>query len=118
MTMTRGDVVILDHPFSDGSGSKVRPDLIVQNDRYNGRLTNTIVALITRNVSRAIEPSQLLIDIATPDGHTSGLNQNFAVVCTNLFTVSQRKIRRAIGSLPPALMTRVDDCLKVALHLP
>jgi mRNA interferase MazF len=44
--MKRGDVVILDHPFTDGSASKVRPALVVQNDRDNRRVTNTIVALI------------------------------------------------------------------------
>ena len=116
--MKRGDVVILDHPFSDGSGSKVRPALVVQNDRDNRRLTNTIVALITRNISRTAEPSQLLIDIATADGQISGLKQASAVVCTSLFTVAQTKIRRAIGTLPPALMAKVDECLKVALQLP
>jgi mRNA interferase MazF len=33
--MKRGDVVLLDYPYADGSGSKVRPVLIVQNDRDN-----------------------------------------------------------------------------------
>jgi mRNA-degrading endonuclease toxin of MazEF toxin-antitoxin module len=92
--------------------------LVVQNDCDNRRLINTIVALITRNVSRAAEPSQLLIDVTTPEGRSSGLNQISAVVCTNLFTISQTKIRRAIGTLPPTLMAKVDDCLKVALDLP
>ena len=50
--MKRGDVVLLDYPYADGSGSKVRLVLIVQNDRDNQRLTNTIVALVTKNVSR------------------------------------------------------------------
>ena len=58
--MKRGDVVLLDYPYTDGGGSKVRPVLIVQNDRDNQRLTNTIVALITKNVSRVHEPTQLL----------------------------------------------------------
>jgi len=116
--MKRGDVVILDHPFSDASGSKVRPALVVQSDRDNARLTNTIVALITKNVSRANEPTHLIIDLATADGRQSGLHQTSAVVCNNLFTVSQAKILRVIGRLSPALMTRVDDCLKAALDLP
>jgi mRNA interferase MazF len=115
--MKRGDIVILDHPFSDGSGSKVRPALVVQNDRDNLRLTNTIVALITRNVSRFGEPAQLNIDLSTPAGQSSGLNQTSAIVCTNLYTVSLTKIRRRIGTLPVALMAKVDLCLKVALDL-
>ena len=87
--MKRGDVVILDYPYADGSGSKVRPVLIIQNDRDNQRLTNTIVALITENVTRVHEPTQLLIDVSTPEGRQSGLNQTSAVTCGNVFTVAQ-----------------------------
>jgi mRNA interferase MazF len=116
--MKRGDVALLDYPFSDASGSKVRPVLIVQNDRDNLRLTSTIVVLITKNVSRAHEPTQLLIDISTPAGNQSGLNQTSAVTCTNLFTVSQVKILRIIGSLPAPVMAQIDACLKVTLGLP
>lgn len=116
--MRRGDVVILDHPFSDASGSKVRPALIVQNDRDNHRLTNTVVVLVTRNISRVGEPTHMLIDLTTAEGRQSGLNQTSVVVCTNLFTVSQVKVRRVIGSLPASLMTKVGLCLKAALELP
>jgi mRNA interferase MazF len=116
--MKRGDVVLLDYPYTDGSGSKVGPALIVQNDRDNQRLTNTIVVLITKNLSRVHEPTQLLIDVATPDGQQSGLNQDSAVTCGNLFTVVQTKIRRVIGSLPASAMAQIDACLKAALELP
>ena len=34
----RKDVVLVDFPFSDGSGSKVRPALVFQNARDNARL--------------------------------------------------------------------------------
>ena len=105
-------------PFSDASGSKVRPALIVQNDRDNLRLTSTIVVLITKNVSRAHEPTQLLIDHETIEGRQSGLNQTSAVTCTNLFTVSQVKVLRVIGSLPLSVISQVNDCLKAALSLP
>jgi mRNA interferase MazF len=60
----------------------------------------------------------MLIDLTTAEGRQSGLNQTSAVVCTNLFTVAQVKVRRIIGSLPASLMTKVDVCLKAALELP
>jgi mRNA interferase MazF len=115
--MKRGDVVILDHPFSDASGSKVRPALVVQGDRDNTRLTNTIVALVTKNISRAQEPTQFLIDISTDDGKQTGLHQTSAVICNNLFTVAQARILRVIGSIPSTLQAHVDACLKAALDL-
>jgi mRNA interferase MazF len=115
--MKRGDVVLLDYPYADGTGSKVRPALIVQNDRDNQRLTNTIVALITKNVSRVHEPTQLLIDASSANSHQSGLIHTSAVTCGNLFTVSQAKVLRVIGSLSPETMARIDACLKAALEL-
>jgi mRNA interferase MazF len=116
--MKRGDIVLLDYPYADGSGSKVRPALVVQNDRDNQRLTTTIVALITKNVSRVHEPTQLLIDVSTPAVRQSGLNQTSAVTCGNLFTVAQTKVRRVIGSLSPSTMAQIDACLRASLDLP
>ena len=76
------------------------------------------LTLITKNVSRVQEPTQFLIDVATADGQQSGLNQNSAVTCGNLFTVALTKIRRVIGSLSTSAMAQIDACLKVALKVP
>jgi mRNA interferase MazF len=116
--MKRGELVLLDYPYSNGSGSKVRPALVVQNDRDNQRLSNTIVVLVSKNISRTQEPTQLLVDVTTIEGQQSGLNQTSAIICTNLFTVSLTKVRRVIGSLPATVMAQVDRCLKEALGLP
>jgi mRNA interferase MazF len=117
--MQRGDIVIVAFPYATGGGGKNRPALVVQCNRDNQRLSNTIVAMISGNVRYAqAGPTQLLIDPATPDGQSSGLNYASAVKCNNLYTVDQRDIIATIGSLSPALMSRVDDCLKEALGLP
>jgi mRNA interferase MazF len=52
--MNRGDVVLIDYPFSMGGGSKVRPALVVQADRNNLRLRETIVVVITSNLARRL----------------------------------------------------------------
>jgi mRNA interferase MazF len=118
MKVKRGDVVLLDHPFSTGVGSKVRPVLVVQGDRDNVRLTSTIVAMITRTIHRIGQvDTQLLIDITTPEGKATGLRTASAVTCSNLFTVSEQLLRRKIGELPPSVMMQVNDCLKAALAI-
>ena len=33
--MNRGDVVLVDYPYSDATGRKIRPALIVQSDEKN-----------------------------------------------------------------------------------
>lgn len=119
MNNQRGDVVILDYPFSDSSGAKVRPALVVQSDQRNTILTNTIVALITKNLQRVrTDPTQLLIDIATPEGKQSGLRVNSAITCGNVYTVHERHILKTVGHLSAAIMRQVDACLKAALDLP
>lgn len=118
MSVKRGDVVLAYYPFASGAGGKRRPVLVVQNDADNQRLRNTVVIQITSNIRRAGEPTHLLIEIATPEGQQSGLLADSAISCVNIATIDQSLIQRTIGSLPAAVMARVDACLKVALAIP
>ncbi|MGD9858032.1 MAG: type II toxin-antitoxin system PemK/MazF family toxin [Planctomycetaceae bacterium] len=115
--MTRGDVVIVEFPYADGHRGKNRPALVVQNDRDNQRLTNTVVAMISGNTRYASEPTQLLIDPSTSEGHSSGLHGPSVVKCCNLYTVRQQDILRVIGHLSDPLLADADQCLKAALDL-
>ena len=116
--MRRGDVILINHPFSHASGAKVRPVLVVSGDRDNRRLGSVIVATITGTIRRAAEPTQLLIELASPEGAASGLHRTSCVVCNNLFSVDSVKIRNHLGRLPGPVMVRVNACLKAALDLP
>ena len=118
MNVQRGDVVLVDYPYATGGGTKVRPVLVIQNDRDNQRLLNTIVAQITSVTRRAVEPTQLLIEIATRDGQQSGLRQDSVVNCVNLLTLDKSRVLRKLGSLPDAIMQKINNCLKAALELP
>jgi len=115
---SRGDVILVRYPFSSGGGFKRRPALVVQNDRDNARLTNTIIAMITSQTARVYEATQLLIDVSTPEGQRSGLRQDSAVICTNLFTIEKRLVLQRIGVLSGNLMSQIDACLKATRELP
>ena len=118
MRVQRGDVVLVDYPYSDRTGSKVRPCLVVQNDRNNQRLDDTIVVTISSRTQRAqSEPTQLLIDVTTPAGQQSGLLFTSTVQCENIVTVDCQFVRRRIGSVPAATMQQVNDGLKASLGL-
>jgi mRNA interferase MazF len=117
MNVRHGDVVLVDFPYASGGGSKVRPALVIQNDTDNVRLVNTIVAQITGNTQRALEATQVLIDLTTPEGQQSGLYFDSVVNCVNIVTLDKNKVKRQLGSLPAALMQQVNDALKVALEI-
>ena len=79
MNVRRGDVILVDYIFSDRTGSKVRPCLVVQNDQNNQRLDDTIIAAISSNTTRGNnEPTQLVVEVATLDGRQSGLLFRFS----------------------------------------
>jgi mRNA interferase MazF len=90
MTVRRSDVVLLQAPFSSRAGVKTRPMLVVQNDRNNARMSNTILVFITTNLARAAEPTQVLIDPSTPGGRPSGLKQTSVASCENILTWFKR----------------------------
>jgi mRNA interferase MazF len=117
MSIQRGDIVLVDYPYTSNSETKVRPVLIIQNDRDNQRLKNTIVVQITSQTQRSLEPTQLLIKLATHEGQESGLRQDSVVNCVNLLTLSKDKILKKLGRLPNSTIQKVNDCLKAALEL-
>jgi mRNA interferase MazF len=118
MPIKRGDVVLAYVANVGSLGGKVRPALVVQSDHNNARLNEMIIAAITSNLARVHEPTQLLIDISTPDGAVSGLLHNSAVRCERLHSIPQVDVRRVIGYLPDTLLRKIDNCLKAALALP
>jgi len=115
--MNRGDVLLVNYPLVAGTGGSRRPALVIQSNVYNQLIENTLVAQITTNLLRTSDPAHLLIEIATPEGHRSGLLHDSLVSCTNLATLDPSRIDRVIGSLSSAAMRRIDDCLKTALGL-
>jgi len=110
----RGDVVIVDFPFAEGGGSKVRPALVVQVDGL--RTLNLILAMITSVVSRG-GPSRALIDPSDPSESRSGLRMPSLVLCDQLFSIRRDRILRIIGHVSPMSMGRVENSLRIALGL-
>ena len=118
MNVRRAEVLMVEFPFHEGSGSKLRPAVVVQSDQDNARLGTTIVAMISKNTRLAgREPRHVLIDMTTPDGQASGLWMNSVVNCSQLVTVGDERIDRHLGHLPTLLMEQVSKALKHGLEL-
>src|SRR4051812_38994838 len=101
MSVQRGDVVWVDWPFSDRTGSKVRPAVVVQDDAFNARLDDTVLVLISRTL-RAPGATEVEIDPAI-EGQ-AGLRYKSVASCTNILTIDQGLIAQTIGHLSAAAM--------------
>lgn len=113
--MNRGDVVMVEWPYSDRTGTKIRPALVVQADYLNHLIADTILIAITRT-SRGAPTTEVVIDPVI-EIH-SGLRHRSIVSCNNFLTIDQALILRTIGELSATVMQEVDQCLKTALGLP
>jgi len=119
MNVHRGDIVLVDFPYSDQTGSKVRPALVVQADVWNQRLDDTILALITSSRHRRVGANtQLFVDISTAEGHQTGLRLDSIIQCENLITCDRGLILRILGKMAPTTMSQVDNCLRASLGIP
>ena len=105
----RGDVVLVGFVFSDESGRKVRPALVISSSAYHRARREVILAAITSNVRRRLFADHLLTD-----WKAAGLL--FPSLVTGIVrTVKQTMIERKLGSLTKADMQAVERELRRAL---
>jgi mRNA interferase MazF len=113
--MNRGDVVLVDWPYSDRTGSKLRPAVVVQADYLNGLIDDTVLVQVTSK-GHGIPGTEVRLDPAAET--TSGLLHVSYAFCPNLLTAEQALIDQTIGSLSDAAMRDVDRAIKSVLELP
>ncbi|MBX3415503.1 MAG: type II toxin-antitoxin system PemK/MazF family toxin [Pirellulales bacterium] len=114
MKLTRGDVVLVDYPYTDRTGSKVRPTAVVSADELN-QTDDVVLAAITSVVRPKLDAWQLQINPARPDSRGTGLLATSVIDCGNVLTVDQGFVLKKLGRLPRSIMTQVDNCLAKAL---
>src|SRR5689334_22586237 len=113
--MRRGDVVEIDWQFSDLTGSKVRPAVVVQADYLDGLIDDTILVKITGS-HFGIPGTEVRLDPAVETA--SGLAKVCYASCKDILTRDQALIRRTVGFLSDAAMRQIGDYLKQVLELP
>lgn len=111
MNVDRGDVVLVSFVFSDQSGAKVRPALVVSSAAYHRGRQDAIVAAITSNVRR-----RLVGDHLVRDWKVAGLL--FPSLVTGVIrTIRRSAIARRLGVLPPTDLRGVEGKLRASLAL-
>jgi mRNA-degrading endonuclease toxin of MazEF toxin-antitoxin module len=113
--MNRADVVEVEWQFTDMTGFKRRPAVVVQGDFLNGLIDDTVLVQIT-STRHGIPRTEVLLDPAVETA--SGLRRACVASCLNVSTFEQARVLRTIGYLTDAVMREIEDCLKAVLDLP
>ena len=113
--MNRGDVVEIEWHFSDLTGSKRWPAVVVQADYLNGLIDDTILVKITGS-RFAIPGTEVEIDPALEPA--SGLSKVCYASCKDILTRDQALVLRTIGVLSDTVMRQIEACLRTVLDVP
>ena len=107
----RGDVVLVSFIFSDETGERRRPAVIVSSDAYHQSRQEAIIAAVTSRIDRILMGDHLI-----SDWQSAGLL--FPSVSTGIIrTIKQGMIARKLGSMPVPDMQAIDSKLKLVLGL-
>jgi mRNA interferase MazF len=115
--MRRGEIVTVNlDPVLGSEASKTRPAIVVSNDAANatatrlGRGVITVVP-VTSNIAR-IFPFQVLLP-----ARQTGLARDSKAQAEQVRSVGVQRIGDSVGRLPAAIMSELDQALRVHLGL-
>jgi len=113
----RGSVVLIRYPFTDLTGAKVRPALVVTPDHLLPRLEDVLCLFI----SSAMPDDLLPTDFVLEPGHSSfpatGLTRRSVLRMHKLALLHKVLVLRVLGEGDQSLIYEVDQRLRLALGL-
>ena len=114
--MKRGDIVLIQYPFSSLQGIKVRPAVVISVDKYNKKNQDALFILITSNTANP-QPTDYLIDQKRSDFLKTGLKKDSLVRVDKIVCLMQSLATRKLGNVSPGIQDDIDAILKDVLGL-
>ena len=113
-TIRRGWVYLADlNPRHGTEAGKTRPVLVLQTDALNDVHPSTIVCPLTTHV----QPTASLLRVHLKRGQ-AGLNHDSDIMVDQVRAIDVRRLRKALGAIPPELLTRVLHNFTLLLEWP
>lgn len=110
--LRKGDVVMVPFEFTDRSGAKWRPAVVVSSERYNQRSPDVIIASVTGNLRAIPHPGDHVIT----DWQSAGLLIP-SLVQAKLATIESSLIGRKLGTMAGGDLASFSRGLREALDL-
>ena len=108
----RGHVVVVEVPFSDLSGTKRRPALVVSVEKFHQALPDLIVCPISSQARFHRRPGPG--DCPLGDWRLVDLRHASTVRISKLLAIDKQIVRKTLGILPPPDLARVEGGLRHA----
>lgn len=113
----RGSVVLIRYPFTDLTGAKVRPALVLTPDRLLLRMDDVLCLFITAVMPDDLLPTDFVLEPGHPSFPPTGLKRRSVFRMHKLALLHKALVLRVLGEGDPLLMHEVQQRLRVALGL-
>ena len=109
-----GDIILTPFPFTDLSGNKVRPALILGVQNGGDDITVCFISSISQD---KIHKSEILIDSKDKNFQKIGLKFKSIIKVTKIATLDKIVVLGKIGELDNKTMHKVQNVLKIYFGL-
>jgi len=110
-TYEQGDIVLCDIPFSDSTGVKRRPVMILSVSTYNSRTADVIALAITSNLSN----SDYSVPIEDRDMVQGKMFKPSLIKVNHIFSVAKSTFQRWLGRAAPAVVAKSKSVLSTLI---
>jgi len=103
MNVEQRDLFLVPFPFSDLSGNKIRPVIIISKDQFNKNSEDVIICGITSNISKG----KHTINIDNKDLEKGHLFVPCCIKTENILKINKNLLIKQIGKLKPDTFSKV-----------
>jgi len=105
--MKQRDVILVPFPFSDQSGQKVRPALILSNDKFNQISDDLIVCAITT----VLKQEKYTVLLKPNDIETGTLYEQSAIKVETILKIQKSLVIKTIATIKAPTFSKVTALL-------
>ncbi len=114
MTLTKGDIVLTQFPFTDLSQTKLRPAVILWVDSTKNEITLCFIS--SKNVNNLTSEEFAILD-SDEDFITTGLRISSKVRVTRIVTLNRLLVIRRLGQLTIKHIRKLNEIMIQAFQL-
>jgi mRNA interferase MazF len=112
----RGEIVLVPFPFTDLTGTKVRPAVIVSPDPQEADILLAFISSVLP--AGPLDATDYLLESSHPDFATTGLRTSSVFKMKKLAAIERTRLGRRIGKVSQAIQAQLDARLRTAVGLP
>jgi mRNA interferase MazF len=108
LNFKEGDIVVVDLPFSDLTGSKLRPVIVLSKENVNAFSSDIVVAKITGTELKSIPQ----LSLENSDLEEGKSKKKSYISLTSIYTVDKSLIASKIGRVKNSFLAKLSKALR------